>query len=48
MFQKTGSWMKITKNYVARKIKKEKVEPVLSYDDAIQKEAAENLENDEE
>lgn len=39
--------VKITKNYVARKIKKEKVEPVLSYDDAIQKEAAENLDNEE-
>ena len=30
--------VKITKNYVARKIKKEDVAPVLSYDDAIQAE----------
>lgn len=39
--------VKITKNYVARKIKKEDITPVLSYDEAIQREAAETLERDE-
>ena len=33
--------VKITKNYIARKIKNEDIEPVLSYDEALQKEAAE-------
>ena len=33
--------VKITKNYIARKIKNKDVEPILSYDEAIQKEAAE-------
>ncbi|MBE6986441.1 MAG: sodium:alanine symporter family protein [Ruminococcaceae bacterium] len=33
--------IKITKNYIARKIKNKDVEPILSYDEAIQKEAAE-------
>ena len=32
--------LKITKNYVARKIKKEDVAPVISYDEAIQEEMA--------
>lgn len=31
--------MKITKNYVQRKIKKEDVKPILSYDEELQKEA---------
>lgn len=33
--------IKITKNYIARKVKNEDVAPILSYDEAIQKEAAE-------
>jgi len=33
--------VKITKNYIARVIKKEKVAPILSYDAALEKEAAE-------
>ena len=33
--------VKITKNYIARKIKNEDIEPILSYDEALQKEAAE-------
>ena len=33
--------VKITKNYIARKIKNENIEPILSYDEALQKEAAE-------
>ncbi len=37
--------MKITKNYVDRKIKHKDVAPVLSYDDAIQEEAAKEIEN---
>ena len=35
--------MKITKNYVDRKIKNKKVDPILSYDEAIQKEMEESL-----
>ena len=35
--------VKITKNYVARKIKNEDIEPILSYDEAIQKEAVKEL-----
>ena len=30
--------MKITKNYIARKIKNQNVEPILSYDETIQEE----------
>ncbi len=37
--------MKITKNYVDRKIKHKDVAPVLSYDAAIQEEAAKEIEN---
>ena len=33
--------VKITKNYIARKIKKEDVAPILSYDEALEKEAKE-------
>ena len=33
--------VKITKNYVAHKIKKQDVKPILSYDEAPQKEAEE-------
>ncbi len=40
--------MKITKNYINRKIKKEDVEPILSYDPEIQKEAAEAVKKGEE
>ena len=35
--------VKITKNYIARNIKKQDVAPVLSYDEALVKEAAEEL-----
>ena len=35
--------VKITKNYIDRKVKKKNVAPILSYDPAIQKEAEENL-----
>ena len=35
--------IKITKNYVDRKIKKKDVAPVLSYDEAIEAEMAEAL-----
>ena len=35
--------MKITKNYVARKIKNKDVEPILSYDEATQKEMEEAM-----
>ena len=35
--------MKITKNYIARNIHKKDVAPILSYDEAIQTEAAEEL-----
>ena len=35
--------MKITKNYVDRRILKKDVKPILSYDPEIQKEAEENL-----
>ena len=38
--------MKITKNYVQRKIKNKQVEPILSYDEAIQAEMAEGLETE--
>ncbi|MBQ7769040.1 MAG: sodium:alanine symporter family protein [Oscillospiraceae bacterium] len=38
--------MKITKNYVARKIKNKKVDPILSYDAAIQAEMEEGLETE--
>ena len=37
--------MKITKNYVDRKIRKKEVKPILSYDPALQKEAEEHLDN---
>ena len=37
--------MKITKNYVDRRIRKKDVKPLLSYDPDIQKEAEENLDN---
>ena len=40
--------IKITKNYVDRKIKHKDVEPVLSYDPDIQKEASECIKNGEE
>ena len=40
--------IKITKNYVDRKIKHKDVEPVLSYDPDIQKEASESIKNGEE
>jgi len=33
--------IKITKNYIARKIKNQDVEPILSYDESIQAEEAE-------
>lgn len=36
--------VKITKNYVARNIKKEKVEPILSYNEALNAEAAQEVE----
>ena len=36
---------RITKNYIARRIRGEKVEPILSYDPEIQKETAEAVEN---
>ena len=36
--------VKITKNYIARNIKKEKVEPILSYDETLNAEATEELE----
>ncbi len=36
--------MKITKNYVDRKIRNKDVKPILSYDPALQKEAEESLE----
>ncbi len=39
--------MKLTKNYVERKVKKKDVEPILSYDEAIQAEAIEALESEE-
>ncbi len=39
--------VKITKNYVDRKIKKKDVEPILSYDSKIQAEAAEAIKNEE-
>ena len=35
--------MKITKNYIARNIKKKDVAPILSYDEALEKEAAQEL-----
>ena len=35
--------MKITKNYVDRKIRKKDVKPILSYDPELQKEAEDNL-----
>ncbi len=38
--------MKITKNYVDRKIKGKKVAPILSFDETVQKEMEEGLEND--
>ena len=40
--------VKITRNYVARKIKGENIEPVLSYFPDIQAEAAEAVANGEE
>ena len=40
--------MKITKNYIDRKIKKKDVKPILSYDEAIQAEAEEAVLNGEE
>lgn len=40
--------MRITKNYVDRKIRGKKIEPMLSYDSSIQKEMAEAIENGEE
>ncbi len=39
--------VKITKNYVDRKIKGKDVEPILSYDEDIQKEHAEAIKNEE-
>ena len=39
---------KITNNYVRRKIKGEKIEPVVSYDPEIQKEQAAAIERGEE
>ena len=39
--------MKITKNYVQRKIKKEDVKPILSYDEELQKEAEEVLDQED-
>jgi AGCS family alanine or glycine:cation symporter len=38
--------MKITKNYVDRKIKGKKVAPILSFDETVQKEMEEGLENE--
>ena len=40
--------MKITKNYVERKIRRKDIEPILSYDKNIQKETAESIKNGEE
>lgn len=40
--------MKITKNYVERKIRGKDIEPILSYDKNIQKETAESIKNGEE
>ena len=40
--------IKLTKNYVDRKVKKKDVEPILSYDPDIQAEAAEAVANGEE
>ena len=40
--------IKITRNYVARKIKGEDIEPILSYDPAIQAEFAAAVKNGEE
>jgi AGCS family alanine or glycine:cation symporter len=38
--------MKITANYVIRKIKKENVEPMLSYDEQLQAEVAATLDEE--
>ena len=40
--------IKITKNYVDRKVKNKDVEPVISYDEAIQAEHAAAIKNGEE
>ena len=40
--------MRITKNYVERKIRGKKIEPMLSYDSRIQKEMADALSTEEE
>ena len=40
--------VKITRNYVARKIKGEDIEPILSYDPQIQAEFAKAVKNGEE
>ncbi len=40
--------VKITSNYIARKLKGKDVEPVLSYDPELQKQAAENIKNGKE
>ncbi len=40
--------IKITKNYIDRKIKKKDVEPVISYDSALQREAVEQIQKEEE
>ena len=37
--------VKITKNYIARKIKNQDVEPVLSYDETLNAEAAAKADN---
>jgi len=37
--------IKITNNYIDRKVKKKDVKPILSYDDAIQQEAEEAIAN---
>ena len=39
--------VKITRNYVARKIKNKDVEPILSYDEAIQKDVAKAIDSEE-
>ena len=38
--------LKVTKNYVDRKIKGKDIAPMLSYDDAIQAETAQHLDED--
>jgi len=38
--------IKITKNYVDRKVKKKDIEPILSYDPKTQAEAAANLDEE--